>query len=202
MSTFRPSRSRQTPSNRYQKRHSICKWNRFGDVLPSWPITSQLKHSRVQNEEVKTWSQVGIQKWKQSHEHWDVQSDVFSVEIMIWVYDIVVVISENVQKGKQTTVNPSTSLNHQIFMRFHRISISHRVRNILECIFRICLAVNSQTENTIFSQIHICLHVVSFFKRRVQDHFKITSLKQVWLIPVGFDQGFVSIGWPGSRQHM
>ena len=62
---------------------------------------------------------------------------------MTGLHCIVVVVPVDVHECKVTGVNPSSPLNHQLFMAFHGISISYCVRNVSENILTILLTVNS-----------------------------------------------------------
>lgn len=79
-------------------------------------------------------------------------------------------------------------------MIFHRICIGDSIRNISKIVLLFCLAIDSKTENSILSQIHVCFSVVLFLKLRVQDHLEVTMLKKIGLIILGFNKSFISIG--------
>lgn len=69
---------------------------------------------------------------------------------MLGLHDIKVIIFPDVQKGKETAINPSTTLFHQIFMIFHRIGICNSIRYISKIVLLFCLTIDSKTENSIF----------------------------------------------------
>lgn len=70
---------------------------------------------------------------------------------MAGVHDIKVVIPENVQKGKQGTVDPSSSLSHEILVTLHGIRICNCVRHVFKQILAVHLTVDTKTQDTILS---------------------------------------------------
>ena len=101
---------------------------------------------------------------------------------MLRVHDTEVVILKHIHEGKQGTINPPTPLVHQILMVFHRVCVGYGIWDVLQDILGIHLAINTQGKDTIFRQIHICLPEIFFFNLWVQNHFKVRSLQQIWLI--------------------
>ena len=95
---------------------------------------------------------------------------------MTRLHRIIVIVPKHIKKRKITTINPTSSLRHQLLVRFHRVSKRKRIRNILQVIFPIMLTVNSQTQDSILGQIHICLHVVLLLVVWVQYQLEVLSL--------------------------
>ena len=78
-----------------------------------------------------------------------------------------------VKKGEHTTVDPSTSLFHQILMRLHGVSFGDSIGDILQIISFIRLTVNTQREDSVLSEVHIGLSVVFLLDVRIEKHFEI-----------------------------
>ena len=95
---------------------------------------------------------------------------------MLGIHDIEIIVLQDIEKSEKTAVDPTTSLFHQILMRFHGICFCNCIWNILQVILLFCLAINTQTKNSVLCQIHISLSVVFLLHLRVQDHLEITVL--------------------------
>ena len=80
---------------------------------------------------------------------------------MAGLHSVVVVVPEHVQKSEVGGVDPTSSLNHQLLVTLHGISVGYSVRHVLQKISSILLAIDTQTENSVFCQVHIGLSVVS-----------------------------------------
>ena len=79
---------------------------------------------------------------------------------MARLHGIEVVVSKDVEKSEETAVDPTTTLLHQVLMILHGIGLGYGIRNISQVILLLRLAVNSQREDTILSEIHVGLTVV------------------------------------------
>lgn len=82
---------------------------------------------------------------------------------MTRLHSIVIVVPKNVHEGKITTIDPSSTLDHELFMGFHGISIGDCIRDVLERVFAVLLAVDSKGEDSVFGEVHVCLPVVFLF---------------------------------------
>ena len=95
---------------------------------------------------------------------------------------IVIVIFEDVQKSEERTIDPTTTLLHQILVILHGVSLGNRIGNISQVILLLRLTVNPQGKNAILSEVHVGLAVVLLLQFWIQNHLKIAVLEQVRLI--------------------
>ena len=112
---------------------------------------------------------------------------------MAGLHCIVVVISEDVQEGEVAGINPSSSLDHQLFVGFHRVRVGDCIRDVLQVESSVLLAVYAQTEDSVLGQVHVGLSVVSFLVVGVQYHLEVFSLQQILLEFLAVDQGLIAI---------
>ena len=101
---------------------------------------------------------------------------------MFRLHRVEVIVFIDVEEGEQTAVNPSATLLHQVLVVLHGICLCYCVRNVFKIIFFFSLAVNSQGEDTILSQIHVGLPIVLLFHVRIQNHLEVAVLKQIRFI--------------------
>ena len=78
-------------------------------------------------------------------------------------------------------------------MGFHGVGVGDCVGDVLKVESSILLAVDTQTENSVFGQIHVGLSVISFLVAGVQYHFEVFSLQQILLEFLAVDQGLVAV---------
>ena len=101
---------------------------------------------------------------------------------MLGFHCVEVVIFVDVEEGEETAVDPSTTLFHQVLVILHGIRLCYSIWDVSQVIFFLGLAVNTQTEDTILCQVHICLTVILLLELRVQNHLEVTMLKKVRLV--------------------
>lgn len=87
-------------------------------------------------------------------------------------------------------------------MVLHGVGVGNGVRDVLEEILGLHLAVDAQTEDAVLGQVHVGFLEVLLLHVRVEDHLEVASLQQVRLILLRLDQRIVPISRPGSRQHV
>lgn len=138
-----PLSSKQTPHNTQYNHKNIQQSQHLGCILHN-DITSWLDNSCVQRKQIKSRDQVPVDKTYQCKDHRDTQQNILSHEIVTRLHSIIVVIPEHVHKSKITTVYPSSTLDHELFMGFHGISVCDCIWDILESVFFILLAVYTQ----------------------------------------------------------
>lgn len=118
---------------------------------------------------------------------------------MIWFEDVEVIVPPDVQEGKQTAVNPPSSLAQQGLVILHGVCESHSIRDVGEGVLGFGLTIYTQTQNSILGQVHVLLLVAAFLLHfRVQNWGEITSLEQVLLVFLWLNQGHISVGRPSS----
>lgn len=117
-------------------------------------------------------------------------------------HSIVIIVSEDVKESEVAGVDPPTSLNHELLVRLHGVCVSNCIRNVLQVVFSILLAVNTQTQNSIFGQVHVCLLVIPLLVGGIQNHLEVLSLQQVLFEFLAVNESLVSIAGPSTRQHM
>lgn len=121
---------------------------------------------------------------------------------MVGLAWVEIVVLKDVKKGKQTAVDPSTPLLHEVLVAFHGICPCSRIGNVSQIKIALGLAVDSQGEDTVFSQVHVSLLIATHFQIWIKSEFEIRMLKKIRLVFIWFDQGSVTISGPSSRQYM
>lgn len=121
---------------------------------------------------------------------------------MLGLHSVEVVVLVDVEEGEQTAVDPSATLLHQVLVVFHGVCLCYSVWDVSQVVFLLGLAVDTQTEDTIFCQVHIGLTVILLLELGVQDHLEVTVLEEVRLVFLGFYECLVAISRPSSGQHM
>jgi hypothetical protein len=114
-----------------------------------------------------------------------------------------VVVSQNVQEGEQAAVDPPPPLAQQGRVLLHRVSVCDGIWNVFKSELSFLLTVNTQTQNSVLSQVHIALiESVTLFRLRVQNWLEVATLQQSLLVLVRLYKCSISVSRPRSWQHM
>lgn len=95
---------------------------------------------------------------------------------MFGLHCVEVIVLVDVEESEETAVDPSTTLFHQVLVVLHGICLRYGIWDVSKVVFLLGLAVDAQTEDAIFSQVHIGLTVILFFELGVQDHLEVAVL--------------------------
>ena len=121
---------------------------------------------------------------------------------MVGLAWVEIVVLKDVKKGKQTAVDPSTPLLHEVLVAFHGICPCSRIRNVSQIELALGLTVDSQGEDTVFSQVHVGLLVTTLIDFCAQCVLKVRMFQQVRFVFIRFNKSFITISGPSSRQYM
>lgn len=87
-------------------------------------------------------------------------------------------------------------------MTLHRVSPSPSIRNVPEVKLGLRLTVYSQRQDSVLSQIHVGFLIAAESQIGIESNFKVRVFQEVRLEIVRFDESSVSVGRPGSWQHV
>jgi hypothetical protein len=194
LGVFRPDRARQPTRYRYQVDYHIDEGHYSGDVLDVLVGEVDLGDSGVEDIEVDGRGEVTGGEGQQSQNHGDVELDVPVEAAVVGLGGIEVVVLEDVEESEQGRVDPSSTLLHQIGVGLHGIRAGPSIRHVLQVELCLWLTVDTQTEDTIFSKVHVGLLIARALHLRIESHLEVTVLQQVGLVLVRFDQGTVTVG--------
>lgn len=87
------------------------------------------------------------------------------------------IVAPDIEEGVHATVDPSSSLFHQIFVTLHRICAGECVCCVMESKIFTWLAVDTKTKDSILGQIHVGLAMVTFLNIWIEHHFEVAVLE-------------------------
>lgn len=160
MGVFGPYSSGQSSRHPHQIDHNVYNRHNLSNDPTVKLVRRDLVNSRKQHIEVNRRSQVTRAKREQGQYHRKVQLHILVHKTVARLLGIEIVIFEDVQKSEKRTIDPTTTLLHQIFVILHRVSLGNRIGNISQVILLLRLTVNSQGKNAILSEVHVGLAVV------------------------------------------
>ncbi len=128
---FRPHFAGQRPGDGREYEKDIGDTD---DDCRAWDILIvdvDLVDGDVQDEPVDGGCEVTGDEGEQGHIHRHVKGDIFSPAVVVRLHHVEVVVVEYVQKREQTTVDPSSTLVHQLLVVLHGVCERHCVRDVL-----------------------------------------------------------------------